>query len=57
MDRSKSLAWRRLRISHAIVRSTTQRLGSSLIPLAAPERLIDFNVQVPMSGRRARAAT
>jgi len=35
---SKSLAKRRLRLSHAIVRSTTHRRGNSSNPLAASER-------------------
>src|SRR3546814_1440907 len=37
---SKSLARRRLRLSHAKVRSTTQRRGSTSKPLAVSDRLM-----------------
>ena len=44
---SKSLARRRLRLSQAIVRSTTQRRGSSSKPFAASERLMISRVHLP----------
>jgi len=37
---SKSLARRRLRLSHARVRSTTQRRGSTSKPFAVSDRLM-----------------
>jgi hypothetical protein len=40
MVASKSFASRRLRLSHAIVRSTTHRRGKSSKPFAASERLM-----------------
>jgi hypothetical protein len=45
---SKSFASRRLRLSHAMVRSTTQRRGNSLKPLAASDRLTISMVQEPI---------
>ena len=45
---SKSFASRRLRLSHAMVRSTTQRRGNSLKPLAASDRLTISIVQQPI---------
>ena len=41
---SKSLASRRLRLSHANVRSTTQRLGRTSKPLARSDRLMISSV-------------
>ena len=52
MVRSKSLARRRLRLSHAKVRSTTQRRGKSLKPLAASERLMISSVHLPIADVR-----
>ena len=48
MVSSESLARRRLRPSHAHVRSTTHRRGSRTKPLAASERLTISSVQVPI---------
>src|SRR5665213_1232846 len=45
---SKSFASRRLRLSQAMVRSTTQRRGNSLKPLAASDRLTISMVQRPI---------
>ena len=45
---SKSFASRRLRLSHAMVRSTTQRRGNSLKPLAASDRLTISIVHEPI---------
>ncbi len=47
MVASKSLASRRLRLSHAKVRSTTQRRGSITKPFAASDRLMISMVQSP----------
>ena len=44
---SKSLARRRLRLSQAKVRSTTQRRGNSTKPLAVSERLMISTVHLP----------
>ena len=44
----KSLARRRLRPSHAKVRSTTQRLGNTWKPLAWSERLMISTVHFPI---------
>ena len=51
MEASKSFARRRLRFSHAMVRSTTQRRGSSCNPLAASERLMIWMIQSPSRTR------
>jgi hypothetical protein len=48
---SKSLASRRLRLSHASVRSTTQRRGSTTKPLTANDRLMISIVQLPSFAR------
>jgi putative transposase len=45
---SKSLARRRLRPSHAKVRSTTQRLGKTSKPLAWSDRLMISTVHFPI---------
>ena len=45
---SKSFARRRLRLSQAMVRSTTQRRGNNLKPLAASDRLTISMVQRPI---------
>ncbi len=47
MDFSKSLARRRFRPSHAKVRSTTHRRGSSTKPFAVSDRLMISIVHVP----------
>src|ERR1700680_2285895 len=47
MVASTSLARRRLRLSQAMVRSTTQRRGRRMKPLAASERLTISMVQLP----------
>ncbi len=47
MVASTSFARRRLRLSQAMVRSTTQRRGSRMKPLAASERLTISMVQLP----------
>src|SRR5882724_841029 len=46
-EASKSLARRRLRLSQARVRSTTQRRGSSVKPCASAARLTISRVQSP----------
>src|SRR5512132_3564310 len=51
IDFSKSLASRRLRLSQARVRSTTQRRGSTTKPLATSDRLTMSIVHLP-SGTR-----
>src|SRR6516162_8982510 len=50
MDASKSFAKRRLRLSQAKVRSTTQRRGSSSKPIASAARLTISMVQLPEFG-------
>lgn len=50
MDVSQSLASRRHRPSHAKVRSTTQRRGKTLKPLAVSDRFMTSMVQVPHAG-------
>ena len=50
---SKSLARRRFRLSHAIVRSTTHRRGSTTKPLAVSDRLMISTVQAPSGARAA----
>lgn len=45
---SKSFARQRLRLSQAMVRSTTQRRGNNLKPLAASDRLTISMVQRPI---------
>jgi hypothetical protein len=48
---SKSLASRRLRLSHARVRSTTHRRGRTSKPLAASDRLMIAMVHLPIRRR------
>ena len=55
MVRSKSLARRRLRLSQAKARSTTQRRGISSKPTALSERFTISNVQVPFPFKAARS--
>jgi TRAP-type mannitol/chloroaromatic compound transport system permease large subunit len=52
---SKSLARRRFRLSHARVRSTTQRRGKSSKPLAVSDRLMISMVHLPMWRRASRS--
>ncbi len=54
MDFSQSLASRRQRPSHAKVRSTTHRRGSTSKPLALSERLMMSIVHFPMPTRAER---
>jgi hypothetical protein len=51
IDASKSFAKRRFRLSQASVRSTTQRRGSSLKPVASAARLTISMVQFPNLAR------
>ena len=51
---SKSLARRRQRLSHAKVRSTTQRIGSTTKPLAWSER---FTISTERCGRTFATAS
>jgi hypothetical protein len=55
MVASKSLARRRLRLSQAMVRSTTHRRGKGWKPLAASERRTMSRVQVPSLARAWRS--
>jgi len=54
MDVSQSLANLRQRPSHAKVRSTAQRRGSTSKPFAVSDRLTIYSVQSPILSRAPR---